>query len=240
MSARRCRAPDWTHCAYAAFPSIARTPLSCIYSPHRVSTSPPSQAHPPLPSHLTLPPTLIMFRPKHEPEWEVVDHKEVGQVPANMDDNGMYFLIPRVPSTDSLRFDLDVDVVSIFRGDVSQTFTFDAPLPSTSRKSSQSTSTSGSPPPPRRWRFSRCSSMSSNHFRFHFRHSATSAASASSDSESDASTSTTSSIIDFPTSSSQPGFTTRQIQEALKYARKQLIESEAFKRLGANILFFEG
>ncbi|KAG8942385.1 hypothetical protein FRC04_003781 [Tulasnella sp. 424] len=192
------------------------------------------------------------FRPKHEPEWEVVDHKEIDLVPTLYDEN-------------------EVDVQFVLSTDITRTYIFDAP--STSSKPSPppsppsppasllappSPKASSSPTSSPMRRFSRLSTSSSGspHFRFRFSRQATSSTSSSSssasDSSDDESTSSTPCRRLFRSKSKSParnslpapeasaGFTLSQTRDALRYARAQLLATDQVTKLGANVLLFEG
>ncbi|KAG8904917.1 hypothetical protein FRB99_001015 [Tulasnella sp. 403] len=172
-----------------------------------------------------------MFRPKLEPEWEVVDHKQIAQVPMFLD----------VP---------DVEIVSVFPNDVSHTYTFQGPVSSpmssaASSPKSRNRTLSSSPSskrPPLISKFVHATSSCGRQFLLHLSHhskSRTHSSASSSDSESDyddVRTIHSSHHIDHSTGSD---FTLAQTKAALKFARSQLLSSAEFKSLGANALFSE-
>ncbi|KIO29673.1 hypothetical protein M407DRAFT_242539 [Tulasnella calospora MUT 4182] len=191
------------------------------------------------------------FRPKHEPDWEVVDHKGIDLVPTLYEDN-------------------EVDVQYVFSTDITRTYIFDAPSspkPSPPPSPSSQPSPLLAPPSPKASssplsspmrRFSRLSTTStgSPHFRFRFSRSATSSTSSSCSSSSDSSddeapaspcrTSIFKSKSKSPARKSLPapeapaGFTLSQTRDALRYARAQLLATDQVTKLGANVLLFEG
>ncbi|KAG8990943.1 hypothetical protein FRB90_001538 [Tulasnella sp. 427] len=136
--------------------------------------------------------------PRREPPWDVVEYKEVAQVPMIFD-----------------------DTVSILPNDVSQTFTFNCP---------------SKVRPPRRT-LSRSSSVSSTVSSL----LTLSRSSSNSSSSSDMSDTTRDRQLRGGAAETRPTeFTPDHVRDAVVFARNELLASVEMRKLGANVLFFEG
>ncbi|KAG8898451.1 hypothetical protein FRB99_007432 [Tulasnella sp. 403] len=160
-----------------------------------------------------------MFTPRRERPWDVVDFKEVSPVPA-------YFN------------DAEIEIVSIHPNDISQTFTFDGPLPISAKlraklpkvksRSSSVTHAGTGNGPSQYFSFLALSRSSSN---------SSSSSGSSNSSEADEEEYRMRSTMD----SGEPfACSPEQTREALIFARNQFLASTELRKLGSNVLFFEG
>ncbi|KAG9025425.1 hypothetical protein FRB95_010196 [Tulasnella sp. JGI-2019a] len=167
----------------------------------------------------------LLSRKAAEPPWEVVDYKEIAPVPACFENS-------------------DVSVISIAQRDISQIYTFDAPV-------------SPAPPPPpnppsmsitaklqRRLSSATATSPQAPRRRFTLTRSSSSISTNSSASDSSSDESTGSGLTFASSTDSVHGFRKLEhpicMRDALIFARDQLLKSAEMKLAGGNVLFFEG
>ncbi|KAG9047271.1 hypothetical protein FS837_002632 [Tulasnella sp. UAMH 9824] len=150
------------------------------------------------------------FRPKHEPDWEVVDHKEIDLVPTLYEDDALSTTVALEPA-------LVPPGPTLSKSIFMSTFLSKAPLfsPINNFNSGSSSSVSSDTsddeiqaPSPR-------TSI--------FRSKSKSPARKSS-----------------PAPEVSSGFTLSQTRDALRYARAQLLATDQVTKPGANVLLFEG
>ncbi|KAG8896235.1 hypothetical protein FRB99_008991 [Tulasnella sp. 403] len=188
-----------------------------------------------------------MFRPKREPEWEVVEHHEVATVPMLIDD-------------------ADVEILEIMSKDISQVYVFDgfrSPLPAAGPAPDPTSATGVGTVTRRRSvisKFLKCPYHCGRHFFLRLVSSPSSTRSrrrstssrleyrSPSSSSDEESTSDDDVHARYPWGSldqhrrrSQYGdFSTAQMKDALEFARKQFMGSPELTEFGANALFSEG
>ncbi len=175
---------------------------------------------------------MFNLHPKHEPEWEIAEYKEIEQVPVYFENSGTSEdAKPRVASTHSSS--VEVQIASILSEDISQVYVFDAPPRS---KGKQPATT---PPRTPVKRLSLCPSTSSRKFRLRLpRSSSSSSSTTTSSSGSDSEDSASWAAPKMPVS--DDGFTLSQTKAALMFARAQLLESPELQKHGVNFLVSEG
>ncbi|KAG8995764.1 hypothetical protein FRB95_013365 [Tulasnella sp. JGI-2019a] len=156
----------------------------------------------------------------HDAIWEVVDHREIEQVPSYYDESF-------------------VQISSISSREITQTFTFDAPA-----SSSHHAGPSSSPSSPKHRNKLLKAPSSPGFHRLGFRLGSSSSSRSSSLASPD--TSDSEEDPDFSESAmSDPfrdprDFTPSQARDALVSARNQLLGSSELRKLGGNVLFSEG
>jgi len=153
----------------------------------------------------------------HDATWEVVDHREIEQVPSYYDE--------------SL-----VQIASISSREISQTFTFDAPSSSSHHHSGPSSSPSS---PKHRNKLLKAPSSPGFH-RLGFRLGSSRSSSLASPDTSDSEEDPESYFAESDPFRDPRDFTPSQARDALVSARNQLLGSSELKKLGGNVLFSEG
>ncbi|KAG8936540.1 hypothetical protein FRC03_005471 [Tulasnella sp. 419] len=184
---------------------------------------------------------MVLLGPRRDASWEVVEHREVTPVPSYFDDSG-------------------IEITSISPHDVTQTFTFDRPvwLPPPSPSSSPSSSpTSKTARIKSKLHLTRSRSSSVNtqqnfptvssflpslpsSLMRSYSYNSVSSASDATSSDDEPSSSDSSYNSSLRSASGSRDFTPSQTRDALIFSRNQLLNSNELRKMGANVLFFEG